>query len=82
MYLEKNVPTQSSEEVLKAARERDPDCKLIVSEMRDGDCIAFFGTPWHGTHNTSSNARYAVTLQYSGEETNVRVPMNFAKPVS
>lgn len=77
----KGIPMQSSEDVLKAAKELNPACELIVPEMTDGDCIAFFGTLWHGTHNTSSNARYAVTIQYSEEGAEVQVPMNFEKPV-
>jgi len=75
------IPMHSNEEVLRAAQELNPNCELIVPEMKDGDYIIFWGSMWHGTHNTSSDSRYAATLQYSEVDANIRVPLNFEKPV-
>ena len=72
---------ETSEQVLQAARALDPACELVVPKMKDGDCMIFLGTMWHGTHNTSTRDRYAVTLQYSDVATEVKVPMNFEMPV-
>lgn len=74
-------PMETSAQVLSAARALNPACELIIPDMKDGDCIMFLGAMWHGTHNTSSDTRYAVTLQYSDADADVRVPMNFEKPV-
>lgn len=75
------VPVGSNVEVLSAAKELCTDCELIIPDMKDGDYMILLGSLWHGTHNTSSNTRYAVTLQYSDINADIRVPLNFEKPV-
>lgn len=72
---------QSNEEVLSAAQALEPSCELIIPEMKDGDCIILWGSLWHGTHNSSSNTRYAATFQYSDAGADIRIPLNFEKPV-
>lgn len=75
------IPMQSNKDVLRAAQTLNSDCELIIPDMNDGDYIIFWGSLWHGTHNTSTDSRYAATLQYSDAEANIRIPLNFEKPV-
>ncbi len=81
MLRKQGRPMRSNEEVLRAAQALDPDCELIIPEMKDGDYIILWGSLWHGTHNSSSHSRYAATLQYSDADANIRIPLNFEKPV-
>jgi mannose-6-phosphate isomerase-like protein (cupin superfamily) len=62
----------SDERILDWARERDPDCALIMPDMKDGEGLIFDGALWHSSHNRQRKGRRtAVLLQYASADTAV-----------
>jgi hypothetical protein len=66
---------------LSFAKELDPDCQLVTSQMQNGDFIIFHGKMWHGSCNDSDKNRAAIILQYSAPSTKIAIPLNFNDPV-
>ncbi len=66
--------TVGIEQVEGWARDRDPDARVVVPRMSDGDALFFDGQLWHGSNNRSERHRHAVLLQYATPGTEIRIP--------
>jgi mannose-6-phosphate isomerase-like protein (cupin superfamily) len=63
------------EALLRVARGTDPEARLVVPDMKDGDALFFDGRLWHGTENRrASGDRIALLLQYAAADRAVRIP--------
>lgn len=56
------------------ARERDARSSVASPSVQDGEAIFFDGRLWHGSHNTSSQIRRALLLQYARPDLEIRIP--------
>jgi hypothetical protein len=64
----------SGENVLAWARRRDPEARLAIPNLSDGDAVVFDGRLWHGSVNTAKSAtRTAILLQYARADRTVRM---------
>jgi quercetin dioxygenase-like cupin family protein len=64
----------TGEAVLEWARQQDTRCRLVQSEMTDGDALFFDGQIWHGSQNSSGQTRQALLLQYATPDVKIRIP--------
>jgi quercetin dioxygenase-like cupin family protein len=56
------------------ARERDARSSVASPNVQDGEAIFLDGRLWHGSHNTSSQVRQALLLQYARPDLEIRIP--------
>ena len=64
----------TADDLLRWAREHEPQSELVPTRVHDGEAIFFDGKLWHGTHNVSRRTRRALLLQYATPETPIRIP--------
>ena len=63
------------EQLVRLAREAEPDADLVVPDMGNGEAIFFDGRLWHGTDNRNqAGERLALLLQYAAASRPVRIP--------
>ncbi len=62
-------------QVLKWAKEMDPNSKLLTCSMKNGDAVFFDGNLWHGTNNINLiGTRKALLIQYATPDRPIQVP--------
>jgi hypothetical protein len=66
----------------KAARELNPDSRLIALDIKDGQYVIFHGRLWHGASNSTSQSRYALNFRYAKPDKVVRISKDGNLPVA
>ncbi|HJS46786.1 MAG TPA: cupin domain-containing protein [Gemmatimonadales bacterium] len=61
--------------LLALVQQEEPEARLVVPEMGNGEAIFFDGRLWHGTDNRSrSGERLAIILQFAAADREVLIP--------
>jgi hypothetical protein len=61
-----------TDDVVRWAQEKNPECFLHQSEMNDGEVQYFDGHIWHHSNNTTDKTRLAVIMQYAEPSAKMR----------
>jgi hypothetical protein len=66
----------------KAAKELNPDCRLVALDIKDGQYVIFHGRLWHGASNSTSQPRYALNFRYAKPDKVVKISRDGNLPVA